>query len=239
MNRRRAPPLCARFGGGITQHSRELPRAARIPWLDELLQDIRFATRQFARKQGFALVAIFILALGIGANAAIFTLTHALLLSGLPVSDPGRLVRVAIHVRNGERENNHVPLSVSMIEFVQKRADAFSGVFRMVGVRPCSERQRRVARAARRDGEREHLRCAGAAGQLRPADDQPHGGPDGWAAVISYRLWMDQFHGDPTVVGRRHVTVTDHGATGYSVSEGFEGVIVAEHPDLPVSFPAL
>ena len=70
------------------------------------------------------------------------------------------------------------------------------------------------------------------------ADDQPHGGPDGWAAVISYRLWMDQFHGDPTVVGR-HVTVTDHGATIVGVApEGFEGVIVAEHPDLylPVEF---
>ena len=129
MNEPQARNAALRAFGGITQ-IRETYRVQRgLPWLDELLQDIRFATRQFARKQGFALVAILTLALGIGANTAIFTLTHALLLSGLPVSDPGRLVRVAIHVRNGERENNHVPLSVSMIEFVQKRADAFSGVF--------------------------------------------------------------------------------------------------------------
>jgi hypothetical protein len=47
---------------------------------------------------------------------------------GTPVSD-AILVRVTIHIRNGEHENNNVPLSVSMIEFVQKRADAFSGVF--------------------------------------------------------------------------------------------------------------
>jgi predicted permease len=75
---------------------------------------------------------------------------------------------------------------------------------------------------------------------LRPADDQPSGGPDGWAAVISYRQWMDQFHGDPAVVGR-HVTVTDHGVTIVGVApEGFEGVIVAEHPDLylPIEFSA-
>src|ERR1700758_3533943 len=82
-----------RFGG--VQQARERQRESRgLPWLDELLQDIRFATRQFARKPGFALVAILTLALGIGANTAIFTLTHAVLLRPLPYPHADRLVSV-------------------------------------------------------------------------------------------------------------------------------------------------
>ena len=231
-----------RFGG--VQQARERQRAARgLPWLDVLMQDIRFATRQFGRKPGFALVAVLTLALGIGANTAIFTLTHALLLSGLPVADPGRLVRVAIDVQGSERGGN-IPLSVPFIELLQKRTETFSGVFGWS-----------VYDFVLKDGTFTHgRRGAVVSGNsldvlgLRPAagrlltsrDDQPGGGPDGWAAVISYRLWMDQYHGDPAVVGR-HVVVTDHGVTIVGVApEGFEGVIVAEHPDLylPVEFSA-
>ena len=75
--------------------------------------------------------------------------------------------------------------------------------------------------------------CIPALGRLlTPADDQPGGGPDGWAAVISYREWMEYFHGDPSVLGR-HMIVTDHSVTIVGVApEGFEGVIVAEHPDI-------
>ncbi|HTZ89582.1 MAG TPA: ABC transporter permease, partial [Alloacidobacterium sp.] len=232
-----------RFGG--VQQARERQREARgLPWLDEMMQDIRFATRQSARKPGFALVAILTLTLGIGANTAIFTLTHALLLSGLPVPDAGRLVRVVIHVRGGKREMNNVPLSLSMIEFVQRRADAFSGVFGW-SVYDFVLKDNGVSRGRRgavvSGNAFDVLGLHAAAGRLlSPADDQPGGGPDGWAAVISYRLWMDQYHGDPAVVGR-HVTVTDHGVTIVGVApEGFEGVIVAEHPDLylPIEFSA-
>jgi predicted permease len=75
---------------------------------------------------------------------------------------------------------------------------------------------------------------------LTPADDQPGGGPDGWAAVISHREWTENFHSDPSVIGR-HMIVTDHSVTIIGVApEGFEGVIVAEHPDiyLPLEFTA-
>src|ERR1700752_5334945 len=232
-----------RFGG--VQQARERQRESRgLPWLGELLQDIRFATRQFARKPGFALGAILTLALGIGANTAIFTLTHALLLSGLPVPDPGRLVRVAVDVRGSDHDNANVPLSVAMIEFVQKRAQALSGVFGwsvydLVLKDGAVTHGRRGAMVS--GNTFDVLGVRPAAGRLlNPADDQAGGGPDGWAAVISYPLWMDQYHGDPAVVGR-HVTVTDHGVTIVGVApEGFEGVIVAEHPDLylPVEFSA-
>ncbi len=66
------------------------------------------------------------------------------------------------------------------------------------------------------------------------------GGPDGWAAVISHRLWVEKYHSDAAVIGK-HVTVTDHGVTIVGVApQGFEGVVVAEHPDiyLPLEFTA-
>lgn len=67
---------------------------------------------------------------------------------------------------------------------------------------------------------------------LTPADDQSGGGPDGLAAVTSYRTWLERYHADPSVVGR-HIIVTDHEATIVGVAPaGFEGVIAAEHPDI-------
>ena len=229
--------------GGVTQ-VRERHRVQRgFSWFGELTQDLRFAWRQFVREPGFAMVAILTLTLGIGANTAIFTLTHALLLSGLPVSDPRTLVRVAIHLR-GEREVHDVPLSLSMIELLERRAtsvsDAFGwSVYDFVLKDDGASHGRRGAMVS--GNAFQALKMDAVAGRLlAPADDQRGGGPDGWAAVISYRLWMDQYHGDPAVVGR-HVTVTDHGVTIVGVApEGFEGVMVGEHPDLylPVEFSA-
>src|SRR5215813_4036327 len=63
-------------------------------WLETLWQDLRYGARMLLKKPGFSLVAILTLALGIGANAAIFTLLHAMLMKNLPVADPKTLVRI-------------------------------------------------------------------------------------------------------------------------------------------------
>lgn len=211
-------------------------RAARLG------QDLRFAARQMRRAPGFAFVAILTLALGIGANTAIFTLTHALLLESLPVPDPGGLVRVSLDFHQADPRSRNVNLSLPMLQALEQRSHSFSGVFGW-SVYDFVLKDNGFAhgyRGAMVTGDAfPILGIRPALGRLlRPADDQPGGGPDGWAAVISYRLWMDRYHGDPSVLGR-HVTVTDHGATIVGVTPpGFEGVIVAEHPDLylPVEF---
>ena len=134
-NRRRGMPehearsAALRQFGGVTQ-IRERYRLRRgLPLLDTIAQDIRFATRQIWRAPGFAAVAIVTLALGIGANTAVFTLTHALLLSTLPVRDPGELVRLAIDLSATEANGHNAPLNLPIIEAIQKQSRSFHDIF--------------------------------------------------------------------------------------------------------------
>jgi predicted permease len=81
--------------GGVEQ-AKERQRAARgMPWLDIVLQDLRYALRTMRRDYGFTLVAVAILALGIGANIAVFSVVDTLLLRPLPFQDPQKLVWIA------------------------------------------------------------------------------------------------------------------------------------------------
>jgi predicted permease len=231
--------------GGLTQIKESYRLRRGLPVVDTLGQDIRFAVRQMIRAPAFAAVAVLILALGIGANTAVFTLTHALLLSTLPVRDPGELVRLAIDLSATQTDGHDAPLNLPIIEAIQKQSHSFHDIFGWcVYDFPFKDGgiNSGIHGAVVSGNAFEALGVHPAAGRLlNPADDQPGGGPDGLAAVISHRIWVERYHADPSVVGR-HITVTDHGATIVGVAPaGFEGVIVAEHPDiyLPLEFPAV
>jgi predicted permease len=82
-----------RFGG--VQQAREQQRESRgLPWLDVLTQDLRFTFRTLCRDRAFTIVAVLILALGIGANIAVFSVVNTILLKPLPFPEPQRLVRL-------------------------------------------------------------------------------------------------------------------------------------------------
>src|SRR5881296_3176351 len=89
--------LAARRAFGGVEQTKELQRDARsFVWLDDARRDVLYAVRTLRRSPGFAAVAILTLALGIGANTAIFSLMDALLLRRLPVPDAQQLVQVAM-----------------------------------------------------------------------------------------------------------------------------------------------
>src|SRR5271156_5658504 len=101
--------------------------------METLLQDIRFALRTFLRNPGFAFIAILTLALGIGANTAIFTFLDSVLLRTLPVANPRQLVMLTDPDQQGmstgsEAGGRHL-LAYSEFEYLRDHNEVFSGIF--------------------------------------------------------------------------------------------------------------
>ncbi len=210
--------------------------------LRSLWADTKLAVRRLLQAPIFTVTSVVTLALGIGANTGVFTLMHALLLEDLPVPEPARLVRIALDVRSALGAAQDLPLNLSLLQSIERHARSLNGVF---GWSPYDfvlreETGLHVYTGAVVSGNSfQVLGIAPAAGRLlRPEDDRKGGGPDGWAAVISYRFWQQHYRGDPAAIGRR-VTLSNHSVTIVGVApESFEGVFVAMRPDfyLPLEY---
>src|SRR5262245_44499208 len=122
MDRREAERRALLEFGGVAQIE-EACRDVRGRWLEDAWRDVHYAGRTLRRNPGFAAAAVLSLALGIGANTAIFTLINTVLLRKLPVPEPDRLVHIA-RLLNGRPG----PLSYPLFERVRAEVTSLSNV---------------------------------------------------------------------------------------------------------------
>jgi len=197
-----------------------------------LWHDIRYGIRMLRKNAGFTAVAVLTLALGIGANTAIFSLIDALLLKALPgVKDPQQLVLVT--------DNGWPSLSYPLYEHLREADQSLSGLFVSPGI---DKRRMMVAGSGAVEAEQistqpvsgnffSVLGASAVLGRtLTPDDDRP-GDPQP-VAVISYDFWQRRFAGDPAVLGKA-ITLDDTALTIMGVApRGFLGFVVGRRPDL-------
>jgi putative ABC transport system permease protein len=210
--------------------------ARRRNMIGDLWQDLRYAARMLRKNPGFTAVAVVSLALGIGANSAIFQLLDAVLLRTLPVSNPGELAEVRIEDMTGARGsfnswNPTVPNPVW--EQIRNQQQAFSGVFAwgstQFNLAPGGEP--RPAQGLWVSGD--FFKVLGVRPILgrvfTPEDDQRGCGAPG--AVISHSFWQREYGGDPSVVGKELtlagrsleiIGVTPAGFFGLEIGQSFD-----------------
>ena len=180
-----------------------------------LMQDVRYALRQLKKTPGFTATAVLTLALGIGANAAIFTLVNAVLMRNLPVADPATLVRLGntddcCVNSGGTPDNNSYSLfSTNTWQQLRKNLPEFQDLAAMESgftYRPVTVRRDGSQEAARSMmGEfvsGNYFRTFGLrpdAGRLFTDADDTQGAP--MVAVLSYQNWHDNYASDPSVIG--------------------------------------
>src|SRR5258708_1456067 len=191
-----------------------------------MFSDLRYALRTLKNSPVFAFVAILSLALGIGANTAIFTFVDQLLLRLLPVKDPQQLVLLTwkgMHYGSNRGPNM---LSYPLYKDFREKNQVFSDMFcrRPIPVSVSANGQTERASAEVVSGNYFQVLGVGAAlgRTFTPDDDRTPGGHP--LAVLSYSYWKSRFAGDPHIAGKT-ILVNDHNLTIAGVSqEGFDGV---------------
>jgi putative ABC transport system permease protein len=201
------------------------------PGLERLVLDIRHSFRVLRRAPVFTVVAILSLALGIGANTAIFGIVHAFMLRALPVPEPERLVQVAITPTRASFTN-------PIWEAIRDQQRIFEGMFAFS--------RTRLDRSA--GGERQYVEGLYVSGDFFTAlglqpfsgrligrdDDQRGGGRDGLVAVLSHEYWRRAYGGSPSAVGST-IRLDGHPFTIVGVTgPGFFGVTVGNRFDVAV-----
>jgi predicted permease len=208
------------------------------------MQDIRYALRMMRRSPGFTAVAILSLALGIGANTAIFSLINTLMLRPLPVRDPGGLVQfLSQYPDPAEPPSNNY--AWKYYERFRDETHAFSD---LIGMSPARFHLRADGIDADAvDGEYvvgnyfTMLGLAPAIGRLLGPQDDVIGSGSAAVAVLSWASWTNRFHADPSVVGKRLV-VDGVQATVIGVApRHFLGLQIGAAPEiwLPVAMEPL
>ena len=220
--------------GGIEGIKEECRDARGVRWLEDLWMDLRYALRTLRRSPVFLAVAVLSLALGIGANSAIFSLIDAVMLRAMPVQEPERLVQFEKILPEGNRG----AFSYQVFNHFREHSRSFTDIFaENKSGRPeiaFKGAEERVNAELVSGSYHSVLGLEPAAGRLlNPSDDRVPGASP--AAVISYRYWKRRFALDPGVIGK---SFTLNGSVftiiGVTPKEFF-GTIAGRDPE--VTFP--
>ncbi len=257
LSRKEAMRIARLEFGSVEKYKEEARQSLGLRLLDELRGDLRYAFRTFGRSKGFTAAAIATLALGIGANTAVFSVVDALLLRKLPVKNPEELVvfdwlrtpdsMVARHSgygRSGPAPGLGVRTSFSAltVERFREHTATLSDVFAFSPagtLNIVADRQADTASGLFVTGSYfAGLGVRALVGRtLSASDDRPQAEP---VAVISHRYWRRRFASDPSVVGKT-IDVNRSPVVIVGVTpEGFDGPRMNESSDitLPIAIAA-
>src|SRR6185503_5593337 len=169
--------------------------------METVLQDVRLALRKLTHRPAFAGLAIGTLALGIGANTAIFSVIDRVLLQPLPYSQPDRLVRLQIKFRDGFGQSVSIPKFLAWKQhtdvFEAMCASDFSGPGLNLSGGATPEQVKAIHVSA---DFFPVFDATTTLGRVFGAEEDRPGGPR--LAVMTHGLWVRRFGGDPSVVGR-------------------------------------
>ncbi|HZH41624.1 MAG TPA: ABC transporter permease [Gemmatimonadales bacterium] len=187
--------------GGVTQAAEEVRDRRGIPWIENLVADLRYAVRALRHSPAFTAVVVITLALGIGANTAIFSVVRGVLLKPLPHRDGGRLLYLRQSMDGPAGEN--IDFSVPEIADFRAATPALAGI---AEYSPWS-----VILEGDHDASRidvglvtgnffDVMGLSAVIGRVtRPSDDGP-GVPA--VMILTHDFWMHRFGGDPSIVGK-------------------------------------
>jgi predicted permease len=205
--------------------------------LESIWRDLRFAFRLMRQTPGVSLVAMLSLALGLGANVAIFSLVNAVMLKALPIHEPGRLVIFSQPPSDPGRQPN-TSFTNPQWEHLRDHQDFLGGVAAQGGARfnlNAGGESRPVVGIFVSGRFFDVLGAVPTVGRgFTAEDDQRLGGPGGPVAVLSHGFWQREYGGDPQVIGRG-IFLDGHAFTVVGVAPpGFFGLEVGRTFDVAV-----
>ena len=183
--------------GNVTAHRERFYESGRVRWLDHLWRDLRYGARMLRKRPGFTAIAVLSLAIGIGANTAIFSLVNAIILSAFPADRPEELVNVYW----SPPSNPYLTLSYPNFEDLRDgTGDVFSEIGSTGSLSVPIDRESVPGEAVTGNyfsllGIEAHLGRV-----IGPTDDLAPGGHP--VVMLSHGYWQRRFGGDPDVVGR-------------------------------------
>ncbi|MGC2162279.1 MAG: ABC transporter permease [Silvibacterium sp.] len=243
MPRKEAEQAARRAFGNPTLLEERSREVWQWPTLESILADVKYALRQLVRSPGFALTSILTLALGIGANTAIFTLVHGILLRSLPVTNPSQLYRIGDNDdccveggfpgRAGDTGDFTI-FSYDLYRSLKASAPEFEELSATQASQPQFSVRRGNALSKPLRGEFvsgnyfSTLGLGPFAGRvLAGSDDTPAASP---TVVLSYHAWQSEFAADPSIIGST-IYIQAHPFTVIGVAPpGFYGDRMTDGP---------